>query len=145
MIWGNLINLCCSLTLCIRFFSLSINQEWKSVLVLYIHILLLQTHYVLLLCSFKEQLQQHVRVHAMEAVMACWDIEQSLQSLTGILVVPFCVLLLLASMRSLSLVSHSSMELQLYPFLIKEPMVSYWSFQNPIQVSENFRKFFFRN
>ncbi|KAJ0779011.1 hypothetical protein HanPI659440_Chr06g0221841 [Helianthus annuus] len=27
-------------------------------------------HYVLLLCSFKEQLQQHVRVHAMEAVMA---------------------------------------------------------------------------
>jgi len=44
---------------------------------------LLQTHYVLLLCAFKEQLQQHVRVHAMEAVMACWDLEQSLQSLTG--------------------------------------------------------------
>ncbi|KAE8710492.1 Homeobox protein knotted-1-like 3 [Hibiscus syriacus] len=42
------------------------------------------THYVLLLYSFKEQLQQHVRVHAMEAVMACWEIEQSLQSLTGI-------------------------------------------------------------
>ncbi|KAK9683543.1 hypothetical protein RND81_10G149200 [Saponaria officinalis] len=42
------------------------------------------THYVLLLCSFKDQLQQHVRVHAMEAVMACWEIEQSLQSLTGI-------------------------------------------------------------
>ncbi|KAF8393091.1 hypothetical protein HHK36_021332 [Tetracentron sinense] len=41
-----------------------------------------ETHYVLLLCSFKEQLQQHVRVHAMEAVMACWEIEQSLQSLT---------------------------------------------------------------
>ncbi|XP_014501531.1 homeobox protein knotted-1-like 3 isoform X1 [Vigna radiata var. radiata] len=40
--------------------------------------------YVLLLCSFKEQLQQHVRVHAMEAVMACWEIEQSLQSLTGV-------------------------------------------------------------
>jgi len=38
---------------------------------------------VLLLCSFKEQLQQHVRVHAMEAVMGCWDLEQSLQSLTG--------------------------------------------------------------
>ncbi|MCH88888.1 homeobox protein knotted-1-like 3-like, partial [Trifolium medium] len=35
-------------------------------------------------CSFKEQLQQHVRVHAMEAVMACWEIEQSLQSLTGV-------------------------------------------------------------
>ncbi|XBI85015.1 hypothetical protein VPH35_093219 [Triticum aestivum] len=44
---------------------------------------LLQTHYVLLLCSFKEQLQQHVRVHAMEAVMACWELEQTLQSLTG--------------------------------------------------------------
>jgi hypothetical protein len=42
-----------------------------------------QTHYVLLLCSFKEQLQQHVRVHAMEAVMACWELEQTLQSLTG--------------------------------------------------------------
>ncbi|KAJ8533509.1 hypothetical protein K7X08_006833 [Anisodus acutangulus] len=42
------------------------------------------THYVLLLFSFKEQLQQHVRVHAMEAVMACWEIEQSLQSLTGV-------------------------------------------------------------
>ncbi|KAM0028761.1 hypothetical protein Hdeb2414_s0018g00518081 [Helianthus debilis subsp. tardiflorus] len=41
------------------------------------------THYVLLLCSFKEQLQQHVRVNAMEAVIACWEIEQSLQSLTG--------------------------------------------------------------
>ncbi|CAN6583714.1 unnamed protein product [Malus baccata var. baccata] len=41
-------------------------------------------NYVLLLCSFKEQLQQHVRVHAMEAVMACWEIEQSLQSLTGV-------------------------------------------------------------
>ncbi|KAJ0720710.1 putative transcription factor Homeodomain-TALE-KNOX family [Helianthus annuus] len=27
-------------------------------------------HYVILLSSFKEQLQQHVRVHAMEAVMA---------------------------------------------------------------------------
>lgn len=38
---------------------------------------------MLLLCSFREQLQQHVRVHAMEAVMACWELEQSLQSLTG--------------------------------------------------------------
>lgn len=41
------------------------------------------TYYVLLLCSLKEQLQQHVRVHAMEAVMACWELEQNLQSLTG--------------------------------------------------------------
>ena len=40
------------------------------------------THYVLLLCAFKDQLQQHVRVHAMEAVMAGWELEQSLQSLT---------------------------------------------------------------
>lgn len=42
-----------------------------------------QANYVLLLCSFKEQLQQHVRVHAMDAVMACWELEQNLQSLTG--------------------------------------------------------------
>ena len=48
---------------------------------------------MLLLCSFKEQLQQHVRVHAMEAVMACWEIEQSLQSLTGmyLYLIPFGV------------------------------------------------------
>ncbi|XP_078433386.1 homeobox protein knotted-1-like 13 isoform X2 [Wolffia australiana] len=42
------------------------------------------TNYVLLLCSFKEQLQQHVRVHALDAVRACWELEQSLQSLTGV-------------------------------------------------------------
>lgn len=42
------------------------------------------THYFLLLCTFKEQLQQHVRIHAMEAVMACWELEQSLLGLTGI-------------------------------------------------------------
>ncbi|AQK69106.1 knotted related homeobox6 [Zea mays] len=47
---------------------------------------LFMTHYVLLLCSFKEQLQQHVRVHAMEAVMGCWELEQSLQSLTDQLI-----------------------------------------------------------
>lgn len=39
--------------------------------------------YLLVLCSFKEQLQQHVRVHAVEAVMACREIEQNLQLLTG--------------------------------------------------------------
>ncbi|BAF10719.1 Os03g0123500, partial [Oryza sativa Japonica Group] len=39
--------------------------------------------YMMLLCSFREQLQQHVRVHAVEAVMACREIEQSLQDLTG--------------------------------------------------------------
>ncbi|GMN47515.1 hypothetical protein TIFTF001_016696 [Ficus carica] len=42
------------------------------------------TNYVVLLCSLKEQLQQHVRIHAMEAVMACWELEQALQSLTGV-------------------------------------------------------------
>lgn len=40
-------------------------------------------HYLLVLHSFREQLQQHVRVHAVEAVMACREIEQSLQDLTG--------------------------------------------------------------
>lgn len=39
--------------------------------------------YLLVLCSFKEQLQQHVRVHAVEAVMACREIEQNLQLHTG--------------------------------------------------------------
>lgn len=42
-----------------------------------------QAQYLLVLCSFKEQLQQHVRVHAVEAVMACREIEQNLQALTG--------------------------------------------------------------
>lgn len=40
--------------------------------------------YLLVLCSFKEQLQQHVRVHAVEAVMACHEIEHNLQALTGV-------------------------------------------------------------
>ena len=44
-----------------------------------------QAQYLLVLCSFREQLQQHVRVHAVEAVMACREIEQNLQSLTGII------------------------------------------------------------
>lgn len=39
--------------------------------------------YLMVLCSFKEQLQQHVRVHAVEAVMACREIETTLQALTG--------------------------------------------------------------
>ncbi|KAI3713377.1 hypothetical protein L1987_71954 [Smallanthus sonchifolius] len=39
--------------------------------------------YLVVLCSFKEQLQQHVRVHAVEAVMGCREIEHSLQALTG--------------------------------------------------------------
>ncbi|XP_054810763.1 homeobox protein HD1-like [Prosopis cineraria] len=40
--------------------------------------------YLVVLCSFKEQLQQHVRIHAVEAVMACRDIENTLQALTGV-------------------------------------------------------------
>ncbi|KAK4796068.1 hypothetical protein SAY86_028394 [Trapa natans] len=39
--------------------------------------------YLIVLCSFKEQLQQHVRVHAVEAVVACREIENTLQALTG--------------------------------------------------------------
>ncbi|KAL8543811.1 hypothetical protein ACS0TY_004390 [Phlomoides rotata] len=39
--------------------------------------------YLAVLCSFKEQLHQHVRVHAVEAVMGCREIEHDLQSLTG--------------------------------------------------------------
>ncbi|KAK8944728.1 Homeobox protein HD1 [Platanthera zijinensis] len=40
--------------------------------------------YWVILSRFKEQLQQHVRVHAVEAVMACREIEHSLHELTGI-------------------------------------------------------------
>ena len=43
----------------------------------------LQGQYLIVLCSFKEQLQQHVRIHAVEAVMACREIENTLQALTG--------------------------------------------------------------
>ncbi|KAK4748585.1 hypothetical protein SAY87_015171 [Trapa incisa] len=39
--------------------------------------------YLIVMCSFKEQLQQHVRVHAVEAVMACREIENALRALTG--------------------------------------------------------------
>lgn len=45
---------------------------------------LLQAQYLIVLCSFKDQLQQHVRVHAVEAVMACREIENTLQALTGL-------------------------------------------------------------
>ncbi|GAY43372.1 hypothetical protein CUMW_073970 [Citrus unshiu] len=40
--------------------------------------------YLIVLCTFKEQLQQHVRVHAVEAVMGCREIENTLQALTVI-------------------------------------------------------------
>ncbi|KAL7111591.1 hypothetical protein ACP275_05G099100 [Erythranthe tilingii] len=39
--------------------------------------------YMVVLCSLREQLQQHVRIHAVEAVMACREIEHNLLSLTG--------------------------------------------------------------
>ena len=42
-----------------------------------------QAQYLIILCGFKDQLQQHVRVHAVEAVMACREIENTLQALTG--------------------------------------------------------------
>ncbi|KAK7251230.1 hypothetical protein RIF29_34248 [Crotalaria pallida] len=44
----------------------------------------LLAQYWILLCTFKEQLQQHVRVDAVEAVMACRDIENTFQALTGV-------------------------------------------------------------
>ncbi|KAJ6946374.1 homeobox protein HD1 [Populus alba x Populus x berolinensis] len=40
--------------------------------------------YLIILCTFKDQLQQHVRVHAVEAVMACREIETTLQALTDV-------------------------------------------------------------
>lgn len=45
---------------------------------------LFQAQYLIVLCTFKEQLQQHVRVHAVEAVMGCREIENALQALTGL-------------------------------------------------------------
>ncbi|KAJ6701626.1 HOMEOBOX PROTEIN KNOTTED-1-LIKE 7 [Salix koriyanagi] len=44
--------------------------------------------YLIILCTFKDQLQQHVRVHAVEAVMACREIETTLQALTGLFLPP---------------------------------------------------------
>ncbi|KAJ9555260.1 hypothetical protein OSB04_009874 [Centaurea solstitialis] len=40
--------------------------------------------YLVVLCSFKDRLQQHVRIDAVEAVMACREIEHSLQAITGV-------------------------------------------------------------
>ncbi|KAE9596806.1 putative transcription factor Homeodomain-TALE-KNOX family [Lupinus albus] len=39
--------------------------------------------YVIVLCSLKEELEEHVRVHAVDAVMACRQIQNTLQALTG--------------------------------------------------------------
>ncbi|CAM8987029.1 unnamed protein product [Rhodiola kirilowii] len=40
--------------------------------------------YLALLCSFKDQLERHVKVDAFEAIMACRQIENSLHALTGV-------------------------------------------------------------
>ncbi|GMN32410.1 hypothetical protein TIFTF001_003671 [Ficus carica] len=51
---------------------------------LYEQLLAAHGQYLIILCTFKEQLQQHVRIHAVEAVMACREIENTLQALTGV-------------------------------------------------------------
>ncbi|KVH90017.1 homeobox protein knotted-1-like 7 [Cynara cardunculus var. scolymus] len=40
--------------------------------------------YLVVLCAFKDRLQHHVRVDAVEAVMACREIEHNLQAITGV-------------------------------------------------------------
>ncbi|KAL4189484.1 hypothetical protein AMTRI_Chr08g207360 [Amborella trichopoda] len=40
--------------------------------------------YVCLLGRLKEELEEHVRLHALQALMDCWEIERSFQALTGI-------------------------------------------------------------
>ncbi|KAH6778975.1 homeobox knotted-like protein [Perilla frutescens var. hirtella] len=44
----------------------------------------LLAQYLLVLCSFREKLHQHVRVDAVEAAIGCREIEHNLQSLTGV-------------------------------------------------------------
>ncbi|MCO5567085.1 hypothetical protein L7F22_020770 [Adiantum nelumboides] len=41
-------------------------------------------NYIVFLHSFKEQLHEHVRVQAMDAVMSCWEIEKAFVTLTGV-------------------------------------------------------------
>ncbi|KAI3823655.1 hypothetical protein L1987_05095 [Smallanthus sonchifolius] len=41
------------------------------------------TQYMMVLCAFKDRLQEHVRIDAVEAVMACREIEHNLQAMTG--------------------------------------------------------------
>ncbi|XP_024375368.1 homeobox protein knotted-1-like 3 isoform X2 [Physcomitrium patens] len=40
--------------------------------------------YIMLLCSFKDHLQQHVYYDVTEAMMSCWELEQALHNLTGV-------------------------------------------------------------
>lgn len=47
-----------------------------------------QAQYLVVLSAFKDRLQQHVRVDAVEAVMACREIEHSVQAITGTLFPP---------------------------------------------------------
>ncbi|KAI7745528.1 hypothetical protein M8C21_008227 [Ambrosia artemisiifolia] len=42
------------------------------------------TQYLVVLCAFKDRLQEHVRVDAVEAVLACREIEHNLQVITGV-------------------------------------------------------------
>lgn len=42
-----------------------------------------QAEYLMLLSSLKDQLERHVKFDAYEAVVACRQIENSLQALTG--------------------------------------------------------------
>lgn len=70
----------------IYFFNFVCKSEMAIVLNFFNFFFLQQAQYLLVLCSFKEQLQQHVRVHAVEAVMACREIEQNLQLLTGMFI-----------------------------------------------------------
>ncbi|XP_076921184.1 homeobox protein knotted-1-like 7 [Bidens hawaiensis] len=44
----------------------------------------IMTQYLMVLSAFKDRLQKHVRVDAVEAVMACREIEHNLQAMTGV-------------------------------------------------------------
>ncbi|KAH7427138.1 hypothetical protein KP509_10G031700 [Ceratopteris richardii] len=41
-------------------------------------------NYIVFLRSFREQLHDHVRVQAMDAVMSCWEIEKAFVNITGV-------------------------------------------------------------
>lgn len=42
-----------------------------------------QTEYTMILATFKDLLQNHVYTDVTEAMMACWELEQTLHNLTG--------------------------------------------------------------
>ncbi|XP_076905701.1 homeobox protein knotted-1-like 7 [Bidens hawaiensis] len=45
----------------------------------------IMVQYLMVLSAFKDRLQKHVRVDAVEAVMACREIEHNLQAMTGVI------------------------------------------------------------